>query len=356
MPAPKRRYPTVPLSADPDFRLAQRSWERFSTQRPRGKQTPQIEMDLDSGDKNTRADAEKAVSASLAELLVAASIWALKNPNADVEQEIGSGMLPAINWLVRVLKIPTTVAPLAQSKEVEARRRPGDQRPGTKDRVLSEGVPPCWSPRWSEQRQLLRSVPPSRMAAGEFYTFFLSLVPRIQDLVSTYSADGELHPEIGARAARRILAGSPALAREPLGEAQRDLRFAELELTRLQSDPNARIRLTQARAAVRQRQAALAALAESIESGLSMSIPAFIEKQYQRFASVEVASENEKRQILNKAQQLSKQRNLAWGILNKRRKPRTPREQNAALEAMLEGGEEEDDVMEPPDIDFDEYI
>lgn len=324
MPAPTRRYPTVPLSADPDFLLAQRSWTRFAQAVTGLRLTAQIEVDLESPDWKTRDDAQREVSKHLANMLIMAAAWSTANPEADADNEIGSALLPAINWLVRALKIPTSMAPMVQS-EVE-------MIDGEEGQRLSEGVPPCWSPRWSEQRKLQRLVSPARLAAGEFYSYFLELIPRIQDKLPAGGNRSDVSRVIGALTRR------PVLARAGLAEIKNALTLAERKVGGLVHREQVRAELKDARSEVKKLEARLAARKAQAEEELLMSIPAFIERQFARLAKSESESRTETSEILTKYAGYREQTQKAWDLLNARRRPREPKAQYEALEELMDEG------------------
>ena len=329
MPAPKRSDPTVPLSSDPDFRLAQRSWERFSAETKGFASVPKIEVDLDSGDKKTRADAERVASKHLGNLLIAAAAWSAANPEADAEAEIGSSMLPAINWLVRVLKIPTSPDAPVQSAKMRVEHDLGFEE----GQRLSESIPPCWSPRWSAQRKLLRTVSPARLSAGEFYSFFIQLIPRIQDKLRARG------PGSTVFAAQDALTRQTGLAVVDLVDIRLARDMAKFKVDQLVHwEPQGSLTLKQARAKVKELEAQLVARERQGEDELSMSIPAFIERQFTRREEAEKTSREEAEQIRKKYRLHKEQHEVAWDLLNARRVPREPKAQYEALEELMDEG------------------
>ena len=178
-----KRY--VPLSADPDFRYAVRQWERFSTETKPGSDAPTIMRELDSRFSEPRRAAESALALEVLRVLAAAVGWSMTVGYASTEDEIGRNMLPIINTTARLLKLPETEPPLAETALTVAKSRRGRDTTSVKGQVLRETVPPCWSPRWEQERHLLRSYSFAQLFSGALLNHILALIPVFESNAQT---------------------------------------------------------------------------------------------------------------------------------------------------------------------------
>ena len=170
---PPRYYP---LAADPEFRYALRGWETYAA-------TPAVKRKLtQGGDAAARRLAEKELARAVLRVFLAAVGWSVRTEYGDAEEEIGSAMTPVILSVAHVLNIPNAPAPVVQSIEkTVAPRGPGAQT--ATGRRLSEGVPPCWSPRWATERDRLRKYTTAQLFAGEMLSYLLRILPFAIDLM-----------------------------------------------------------------------------------------------------------------------------------------------------------------------------
>jgi hypothetical protein len=282
-----KRY--VPLSADPDFRYAVRTWERFSTETPPGSDTPTIMSELDSRDSYTRRRAESKLAIAVLRVLAAAVAWSMSVGYASAEDEIGRNMLPIINTTTRLLQMPTDPAPVAMSSESEARTGHGESLKVVKGQALREGVPPCWSPRWETDRHVLRHYSFAQLFAGEMLNHILDLIPVFEQ------------------------------------NARTALKKIKKEQGKIESYTLARV---------------LEKEALDAQPGLIAFFTRFDAAQ----SRVEEVSTKEKNEILALARGIKDQRNKAWGTLRGRMPPKTPKEQFDALQAAF-GAEDVDKYL-----------
>jgi hypothetical protein len=103
-------------------------------------------------------------------------------------------------------------------------------------------------------------------------------------------------------------------------------------------EPQGSLTLKQARAKVKELEAQLVARERQGEDELSMSIPAFIERQFARREEAEETSREEAEQIRKKYRLHKEQHEVAWDLLNARRVPREPKAQYEALEELMDEG------------------
>ena len=174
------------LSSDPDFRAAVREWEIAT--KPTGMlATSNLERDLRSQNRERRNAAAAVVAGHLARLILDGYRWSRFNPEeTDISAALGRNMYAMIRWVSQAIEMPEEVGMGVESKVAELRSRPGEQA-GTnvKGRYVSESIPPCWSPRWAKEREMLRLHSPAEMFEAELLNTIIEQLDVVDAGVAT---------------------------------------------------------------------------------------------------------------------------------------------------------------------------
>lgn len=273
------------LSSDPDFRAAVRAWEIATAPRPR-MASSELEADLQSTERARRTKAEKEVAENFARMMLAAYRWARMNPKeTDLNAAVGRNMHAMIRWVATAFNLSEEKGIRFETAEREVVPKAGDTGgQTTKGRVLSEVMPPCWSPRWSQERALLRTHSPAEMLEAELLNFIIANLLEVDVGVTKVLAEQKKHKE--ARNLDRAIS--------------------------LQ------------------------------HSALSRRLSAFIRSVSERMAESEAVSKGEADQMRQMTILAARARDSAWRLLRKDqipREPKTPREQETAVNEWLDDGD-----------------
>lgn len=326
-PNPSRYYP---LSADPEFRFAVRAWDRFTSETKGGLQTPQIMWRLTKGsDAAVRRLAERELSQELLRVFMAAVNWSLQTGAGGADDEIGLHMTPVILTTARLLNIPNKPAPVIQSQEVQRPSSFGEKSKTIKGRRLSEGVPPCWSPRWEAERERVRKYTPAQLFSGELLSFLMRILPVAQRALRAELKTGLEPARASEMVIRKLFLTEPVEVKQALRELEHAVDAAK------RIDPRVSVR-EDALAALNALRKNKSKFEKASTVRLNQSLPAFLASFDARAAADELIAEREARELQYLAIVHKDSVNEAWGALRKRMPPKTPREQVDAIEGEFE--------------------
>ena len=270
-------------------------------------ETSELEQRVRSQTRVRREAGEAVIAEHLASVILAGYRWARLNPQeADLSAALGRNMYGMIRWVSRAFNLSEEIGVGFESKETKVLAKPGDATSQVaKGRIVSESVPPCWSPRWANERAMLRTYSPAE-------TFEAELLNTINDQIDLVDAGVEA-----------------ALATQKKMHEPRNIeRAITLQKPGLEKRLLASVRLTS-----------------------------------NRMKELEKIAEREVKEMEALLKLTAEARDKGWQLLNRAkvpRAPKTPQQQRKAVGDWLssdgQAADDDDDDDDGSDIDWQEYL